>query len=55
MSARAHELELKHAIDLLLQIEAQALSFEGSNPQHQYECNVFEDPKCLMTRGSFPA
>jgi 5-methyltetrahydropteroyltriglutamate--homocysteine methyltransferase len=42
---RVHELELKHAIDLLLRIEAQALSFEASNPRHEHEYHVFEDAK----------
>jgi 5-methyltetrahydropteroyltriglutamate--homocysteine methyltransferase len=40
---RVHELELKHAAGLLLQIEAQALSFEASNPRHEHEYHVFED------------
>jgi 5-methyltetrahydropteroyltriglutamate--homocysteine methyltransferase len=39
---RVHELELKHNIDLLLRIEAQALSFEASNPRHEHEYHVFE-------------
>ena len=39
---RVHELELKHAADILLRIEAQALSFEASNPRHEHEYHVFE-------------
>jgi 5-methyltetrahydropteroyltriglutamate--homocysteine methyltransferase len=42
---RVYELELKHAADLLLRIEAQALSFEGSNPRHEHEYHVFEEQK----------
>jgi 5-methyltetrahydropteroyltriglutamate--homocysteine methyltransferase len=42
---RVHELELKHAVDLLLRIEAQALSFEASNPRHEHEYHVFEEAK----------
>jgi 5-methyltetrahydropteroyltriglutamate--homocysteine methyltransferase len=42
---RVHELELKHAADLLLRIEAQALAFEASNPRHEHEYHVFEEQK----------
>ena len=40
---RVHELELKHVVDILLRIEAQALSFEASNPRHEHEYHVFEE------------
>jgi len=40
---RVHEIELKHVIDILLRIEAQALSFEASNPRHEHEYHVFEE------------
>jgi 5-methyltetrahydropteroyltriglutamate--homocysteine methyltransferase len=40
---RVHEIELKHVVDLLLSIEAQALSFEASNPRHEHEYHVFEE------------
>jgi 5-methyltetrahydropteroyltriglutamate--homocysteine methyltransferase len=42
---RVHELELKHAADILLRIDAQALSFEASNPRHEHEYHVFEEQK----------
>jgi 5-methyltetrahydropteroyltriglutamate--homocysteine methyltransferase len=42
---RVHELELKHAADILLRIEAQTLSFEASNPRHEHEYHVFEEQK----------
>jgi 5-methyltetrahydropteroyltriglutamate--homocysteine methyltransferase len=42
---RVHELELKHAADILLKIEAQALSFEASNPRHEHEYHVFEEQR----------
>ena len=42
---RVHELELKYAADLLLRIEAQALSFEASNPRHEHEYHVFEEQR----------
>ena len=40
---RVHELELKHVVDILLRIDAQALSFEASNPRHEHEYHVFEE------------
>ena len=40
---RVHELELKHIADTLLRIDAQALSFEASNPRHEHEYHVFEE------------
>ena len=42
---RIQEIELKHIADVLLSIEAQALSFEASNPRHEHEYHVFEDVK----------
>ena len=42
---RVYELEFKHVADILLRIEAQALSFEASNPRHEHEYHVFEDQK----------
>jgi 5-methyltetrahydropteroyltriglutamate--homocysteine methyltransferase len=39
---RIHEIELKHIADTLLRIDAQALSFEASNPRHEHEYHVFE-------------
>jgi 5-methyltetrahydropteroyltriglutamate--homocysteine methyltransferase len=40
---RVHEIELKHIADVLLSIDAQALSFEASNPRHEHEYHVFEE------------
>jgi 5-methyltetrahydropteroyltriglutamate--homocysteine methyltransferase len=40
---RVHEIELKYIVDTLLRIDAQALSFETSNPRHEHEYHVFED------------
>ncbi len=40
---RIHEIELKHIADVLLSIDAQALSFEASNPRHEHEYHVFEE------------
>jgi 5-methyltetrahydropteroyltriglutamate--homocysteine methyltransferase len=40
---RVHDLELRHIIDLLLQINAGAYSFEAANPRHEHEWRVWGD------------
>ncbi|MBT2185569.1 cobalamin-independent methionine synthase II family protein [Sphingobium nicotianae] len=40
-----HDIEFKHIVDKLLQVNAQAYSFEASNPRHAHEYHVFEDVK----------
>jgi 5-methyltetrahydropteroyltriglutamate--homocysteine methyltransferase len=40
---RVHDLELRHIIDLLLQINAGAYSFEAANPRHEHEWRVWAD------------
>jgi 5-methyltetrahydropteroyltriglutamate--homocysteine methyltransferase len=42
---RIHEMELKDIIDILLQINAGAYSFEAANPRHEHEYHVFEQVK----------
>jgi 5-methyltetrahydropteroyltriglutamate--homocysteine methyltransferase len=42
VAPRVHDLELKHFVDLMLQIRAQAYSFEASNPRHEHEWQVWE-------------
>jgi len=42
---RVHDLELRHIIDLLLQINAGAYSFEAANPRHEHEWMVWQDVK----------
>src|SRR5207247_4898410 len=34
---RVHDLELKHFVDVMLQIRAGAYSFEAANPRHEHE------------------
>lgn len=43
IAPRAHDLELKHYIDLMLKIRAGAYSFEASNPRHEHEWAVWEE------------
>jgi 5-methyltetrahydropteroyltriglutamate--homocysteine methyltransferase len=45
VAPRAHDLELKHYVDLMLQVKAGAYSFEASNPRHEHEWQVWEDVK----------
>jgi 5-methyltetrahydropteroyltriglutamate--homocysteine methyltransferase len=42
---RVHDLELKHIVDIILKINAQAYSFEASNPRHEHEWAVWETVK----------
>jgi len=42
---RVHDLELKHIIDLILSIDAGAYSFEGANPRHEHEWQIWEQTK----------
>ena len=45
IAPRAHDMELKDYIDLMLQIRAGAYSFEASNPRHEHEWEVWERVK----------
>jgi 5-methyltetrahydropteroyltriglutamate--homocysteine methyltransferase len=42
---RIHEMELKDIVDIMLQINAGAYSFEAANPRHEHEYHVFERVK----------
>ncbi|MBV9577441.1 MAG: cobalamin-independent methionine synthase II family protein [Chloroflexi bacterium] len=42
VAPRVHDLELRHFVDLMLNIRAQAYSFEASNPRHEHEWQVWE-------------
>src|SRR5215471_7128264 len=39
---RVHDFELRHFVDLMLGIRAQAYSFEASNPRHEHEWQIWE-------------
>jgi 5-methyltetrahydropteroyltriglutamate--homocysteine methyltransferase len=41
--AHTHDLPLKDVIDLVLQVRAQATSFEAGNVRHQHEWSVWQD------------
>jgi 5-methyltetrahydropteroyltriglutamate--homocysteine methyltransferase len=43
VAPRVHDMELRHFLDLILKINAQAFSFEASNPRHEHEWEVWKD------------
>jgi 5-methyltetrahydropteroyltriglutamate--homocysteine methyltransferase len=43
MGPRVHDMELRDIVDLVLQIDAGAYSFEAANPRHEHEWRVWED------------
>ena len=43
VAPRANDLELKHFVDLMLNIRAGAYSIEAANPRHDHEWQVWED------------
>jgi 5-methyltetrahydropteroyltriglutamate--homocysteine methyltransferase len=45
VAPRVHDMELRHYLDLILRINAQAFSFEASNPRHEHEWAVWKDAK----------
>jgi 5-methyltetrahydropteroyltriglutamate--homocysteine methyltransferase len=45
VAPRAHDLELRHFVDQMLQIRAGAYSLEASNPRHEHEWQVWEGTK----------
>lgn len=45
IAPRIHDMELKHYLDLMLRINAQAFSFEASNPRHEHEWAIWKEAK----------
>jgi 5-methyltetrahydropteroyltriglutamate--homocysteine methyltransferase len=45
VAPRVHDLELRHYVDLMLKIKAQAYSIEAANPRHEHEWQVWQDMK----------
>ena len=43
MGPRVHDMELRDIVDLVLEIDAGAYSFEAANPRHEHEWRVWED------------
>jgi 5-methyltetrahydropteroyltriglutamate--homocysteine methyltransferase len=45
VAPRVHDMELRHYLDLMLRINAQAFSFEAANPRHEHEWAVWKETK----------
>ena len=45
IAPRVFDFELKHFIDLLLQVQAGAYLFEAANPRHEHEWELWRDTK----------
>jgi 5-methyltetrahydropteroyltriglutamate--homocysteine methyltransferase len=45
IAPRVHDFELRHFVDLMLQINAGAYLIEGANPRHEHEWQVWRDVK----------
>jgi 5-methyltetrahydropteroyltriglutamate--homocysteine methyltransferase len=45
VAPRVHDLELKHYVDLMLKIRAQAYSIEAANPRHEHEWRLWQEVK----------
>jgi 5-methyltetrahydropteroyltriglutamate--homocysteine methyltransferase len=45
VAPRVHDLELRHYVDLMLRIKAQAYSIEAANPRHEHEWAVWKEVK----------
>ena len=45
VAPRVHDLELRHYVDLMLTIRAQAYSIEAANPRHEHEWRLWQDVK----------
>ncbi len=45
VAPRAHDMELKDYLDLMLRIKARAFTFEGANPRHEHEWAVWAEAK----------
>lgn len=43
VAPRVHDLELKHFVDLMLKVKAQAYSIEAANPRHEHEWRVWKE------------
>lgn len=43
MGPRVHDMEMKDFLDIILKINADAISFEAANPRHEHEWKLWED------------
>jgi 5-methyltetrahydropteroyltriglutamate--homocysteine methyltransferase len=45
IAPRVHDFELKHFVDLMLQVRAQAFLIEAANPRHEHEWQLWQEVK----------
>jgi len=45
IAPRVHDFELKHFVDLMLQVRAGAFVIEAANPRHEHEWQIWEEVK----------
>jgi 5-methyltetrahydropteroyltriglutamate--homocysteine methyltransferase len=45
MGPRVHDMQLRDIVDVILEINAGAYSFEAANPRHEHEWRVWQDVK----------
>ncbi len=45
VAPRVHDWELRHYLDLMLRVRAQAFTFEAANPRHEHEWIVWKEAK----------
>jgi 5-methyltetrahydropteroyltriglutamate--homocysteine methyltransferase len=45
IAPRVHDFELKHFVDLMLQVQAAAFVIEAANPRHEHEWQIWQDVK----------
>jgi 5-methyltetrahydropteroyltriglutamate--homocysteine methyltransferase len=43
VAPRVHDFELKHFVDLMLEVRAGAYLIEGANPRHEHEWEIWKD------------
>ena len=54
VAPRVHDMELRHYIDLMLRINAQAFSFEAANPRHDHEWAVWKETQAARRHHPHP-
>lgn len=54
MGPRIHDMEMKDYLDIILKINAGALSFEAANPRHEHEWRIWETVKLPAGKSVIP-
>jgi 5-methyltetrahydropteroyltriglutamate--homocysteine methyltransferase len=54
VAPRMHDMELKHFVDLMLNIRAGAYSIEAANPRHEHEWQVWREVKLPQDKQLVP-